>query len=398
MSQAKQDQASLRDSAKIPAYLALENGTVLQGVSAGARGERSGDLVFNTAMTGYHEILTDPSYAGQAVLMTYPLIGNYGVCAEDAESGRAWAECLIVKEMSSLPSSHRATSSLPDWLHAREVVAIEGVDTRRLTKMVREEGCLRCVVSTEDSDPASLVAKARAAASTDGRDLASVVSTKEAYDWSESYHDSYPWLIGKRASLPRRRVVAYDFGIKRNILRSLVHCGFDVHVVPAATPAAEVLALEPDAVFLSNGPGDPAAVSPAIDAISNLVGKTPIFGICLGHQILSIVLGAKTIKMPFGHHGANHPVRDLLTGKVEITSQNHSFAVEESSLPDTLELTHQNLNDMSVEGLRHKQLPIFSVQYHPEAAPGPLDSAHLFQRFRDLLEDESPRSKKVALS
>ncbi|MFT4538528.1 MAG: carbamoyl-phosphate synthase small subunit [Planctomycetota bacterium] len=398
MSESKQDAAMAKTSERPPAYLALENGTVLKGWSAGASGERTGDLVFNTAMTGYQEILTDPSYAGQAVLMTYPLIGNYGVAAEDSESSRAWAECLIVKEMSSMPSSHRATSSLPDWLVACGVVAIEGVDTRRLTKMVREEGCMRCIVSTEDSNPESLVAKAKAAPSTDGRDLASVVSCKQTYRWEEPYPESYPWEIQKHGTPKAKRVVAYDFGIKRNILRSLVHCGFDVHVVPVGTKADDVLAMDPDAIFLSNGPGDPAAVTPAIDAVSDLVGKKPIFGICLGHQILSIVLGAKTAKMPFGHHGANHPVRDILTGKVEITSQNHSFAVEESSFGDDLELSHLNLNDNTVEGMRHKKLPIFSVQYHPEAAPGPLDSAHLFHRFRELLEDESPRSTVVGTS
>ncbi len=366
------------------AHLAVENGTVLSGWSVGAPGERSGDLVFNTSMTGYQEILTDPSYAGQVVVMTYPLIGNYGVASEDDESARTWAEAFVVREMSSIASNHRATSTLPEWLAANGVVAIEGVDTRLLTKMTRTEGSLRCIVSTEDSDPDSLVAKARAAQTTDGRDLASEVSCREPYTWMDDYDDSYPGLL-PGGSDERLRVVAYDFGAKRNILRSLVHTGFDVTVVPAWTPANDVLALEPDAIFLSNGPGDPAAVTRGIEAVGELVGKRPIFGICLGHQILSIVLGAKTHKMPFGHHGANHPVRDHITGKVEITSQNHSFAVDPDSLPDTLELTHVNLNDGTVEGLRHRELPIFSVQYHPEAAPGPLDSSHLFQRFRDLV-------------
>ena len=362
------------------ATLAIENGLVLHGLSVGAPGERSGDLVFNTSMSGYHEILTDPSYAGQAVVMTYPLIGNYGVAEEDAESHAAWAECLIIKEMASLHSGHRATSSLPEWLVRHEVVAIEGIDTRRLTKLIREKGSLRCVVSTEDHDGASLVAKARAALATDGRDLATVVSCREPYGWTKGYDESYPHWIpsgGER----RTRIVAYDFGIKRNILRSLVHCGFEVTVVPAWTPADDVLAMDPAGIFLSNGPGDPAAVSRGIDAVADLVGKKPIFGICLGHQILSIVLGAKTHKMPFGHHGANHPVRDFSTERVEITSQNHSFAVDPDSLPEHLELTHINLNDHTVEGIRHRDLPVFSVQYHPEAAPGPLDSSHLFHRF-----------------
>ena len=371
-----------------PATLALENGVVLRGTSAGAAGERSGDLVFNTAMSGYHEILTDPSYAGQVVLMTYPLIGNYGVAEEDAESSAAWPEAFVVKEMSSIPSSHRANRSLPEWLRAQGVVAIEGIDTRYLTKVVREAGCLRCVVSTLDHDADSLVAKARSAPSTDGRDLASHVSCRAPYRWKEGYQASYPALVPGRApenGVEGPRIVAYDFGIKRNILRSLVHCGFDVVVVPAWTTADDALAHDPAGIFLSNGPGDPAAVRCGIDAVANLMGKRPIFGICLGHQILSIVLGARTHKMPFGHHGANHPVRDLVTKRVEITSQNHSFAVDPASMPAELELTHVNLNDQTVEGMRHTKLPVFSIQYHPEAAPGPLDAAHLFQRFREVI-------------
>jgi len=368
-----------------PAWIAVENGTVFEGRSVGADGEATGDLVFNTAMSGYHEILTDPSYSGQVVIMTYPLIGNYGVCEEDAESGKAWAEAFIMREMSSVASNHRSNTPLPEWLSANGIVAIDGVDTRLLTRITRDEGSLRCIVSTIDGDHDSLVAKARAAASTDGRDLASTVTCEAPYTWDEAYHESYPdWVSAFDGE--RKRCVAYDFGAKRNILRSLVHAGFDLTVVPANTPADEVLAMEPDGVFLSNGPGDPAAVTGAIDAVSDLVGKTPIFGICLGHQILSIVLGAKTEKMPFGHHGANHPVRDILTGRVEITSQNHSFAVRSDTLPDHLELTHINLNDQTVEGIRHKELPVSSVQYHPEAAPGPLDSSHLFMRFREAVD------------
>ncbi|MCZ6597333.1 MAG: glutamine-hydrolyzing carbamoyl-phosphate synthase small subunit [Planctomycetota bacterium] len=367
------------------ASIAIENGTVLHGLAVGAEGEKTGDLVFNTAITGYHEILTDPSYAGQVVLMTYPLIGNYGVAEEDAESAGAWPEAFVVREMSRISSNHRATSSLPEWLEREGVVAIEGVDTRQLTKLTRSEGSLRCIVSTVDHDADSLLAKAREARSTDGRDLASVVSCTEPYTWDSAYDETYPnWIPASTGG--KKRVVAYDFGIKRNILRSMVHCGFDVTVVPAWTPSDEALAMEPDGIFLSNGPGDPSAVGRSIDAVSDLVGKKPIFGICLGHQILSIVLGAKTHKMPFGHHGANHPVRDLLTKRVEITSQNHSFAVDPDSLPDHLELTHLNLNDHTIEGVRHRTESIFSVQYHPEAAPGPLDSSHLFQRFRELLD------------
>ncbi|MEX1025106.1 MAG: glutamine-hydrolyzing carbamoyl-phosphate synthase small subunit [Planctomycetota bacterium] len=366
------------------ASLGIENGLVLSGFSVGAAGEAGGDLVFHTAMSGYHEILTDPSYAGQVVVMTYPLIGNYGVAREDAESAGAWPEAFIVREMCQIPSNFRASLSLPEWLRENGVVAIEGVDTRRLTKVIREAGSLRCVVSTIDHDPESLVAKARAAQATDGRDLASEVSTKESYTWEAGYDASYPFELVRVNE--RRRVVAYDFGIKHNILRSMVHAGLEVTVVPAWTPAADVLALEPDGVFLSNGPGDPAAVTRALDAVSDLIGKTPIFGICLGHQILSLALGARTHKMPFGHHGANHPVREIATGRIEITSQNHSFAVDAESLPACLELSHLNLNDHTVEGVRHATLPVFSVQYHPEAAPGPLDAAHLFRRFRDLLE------------
>jgi len=368
-----------------PAWIAVENGAVFEGRSVGADGEATGDLVFNTAMSGYHEILTDPSYSGQVVIMTYPLIGNYGVPEEDAESDKAWAEAFVMREMSSVASNFRSNTPLPEWLKANGIVAIDGVDTRKLTRITRDEGSLRCIVSTTDSDRDSLVAKARAAASTDGRDLASTVTCSAPYSWTEAYQESYPDLVSPFEGA-RKRCVAYDFGAKRNILRSLVHAGFDLTVVPAGTPADEVLAMEPDGVFLSNGPGDPAAVTGAIDAVSDLIGKTPIFGICLGHQILSIVLGAKTEKMPFGHHGANHPVRDILTGRVEITSQNHSFAVRADTLPDDLELTHINLNDQTVEGIRHKQLPVSSVQYHPEAAPGPLDSSHLFMRFRDAVD------------
>mgnify|MGYP003665433154 FL=1 len=366
------------------AWLALESGDVFEGRSVGAAGEKGGDLVFNTAMTGYHEILTDPSYAGQVVLMTYTMIGNYGVAEEDAEASRAWAEAFVIRELSAIPSSHRADKPLDQWLKEQNIVAIEGVDTRAITRIVREKGSLRCIVSTTDSDHASLVAKARAQAATDGQDLAQVVSCTEPYPWTEGYPPSYPFLV-QEAPDPKLKVVAYDFGAKRNILRSLVHAGFDVTVVPAHTPAADVLAMNPDGVFLSNGPGDPAAVTPAIEAVGGLVGKVPIFGICLGHQILSIVLGAKTFKMPFGHHGANHPVRDNTTGRVEITSQNHSYAVDMESIPDTLEVTHVNLNDQTCAGMRHKTEPIFSVQSPPEAAPGPLDSGHLFARFREMV-------------
>jgi len=367
-----------------PASLVFEDGTTFRGISIGKKGESFGEVVFNTSMSGYQEILTDPSYKGQVVVMTYPLIGNYGVAEEDAESQGAWPEAFVMKEMASLPSNQRMQLTLTDWLVKHGVVAIEGVDTRRLTKLIRTSGSLRCVVSTIDHDPDSLVRKARAALATDGRDLASAVSCRASYTWDAAYDASYPSLSASVQGR-KKRVVAFDYGIKRNILRSLVHAGFDVTVVPAWTPADDVLALDPAGIFLSNGPGDPAAVQPAIDSVSNLIGKRPIFGICLGHQILSIVFGARTHKMPFGHHGANHPVRDIATGRVEITAQNHSFAVDPASLPADVELSHINLNDHTVEGMRHKKAPVFSVQYHPEAAPGPLDSSHLFLRFRELI-------------
>jgi carbamoyl-phosphate synthase small subunit len=375
-------------SEKKKAWLALENGWVLEGAAVGAEGEAGGELVFNTAMSGYQEILTDPSYAGQVVIMTYPLIGNYGVAEEDSESGRAWAEAFVIREMSRIASNFRASESLSDWLSRRGIVAIGGVDTRKLTRLVRTAGSLRCIVTTKGGDEKDLVARAQKVASTDGRDLTPSVTCEKPYTWTQEYDESYPDWIEKPSSpkgARRVRCVAYDFGAKRNILRSLVHSGFDVTVVPAGTSAADVLGMDTEAIFLSNGPGDPAAVKPAIDAMANLVGKKPIFGICLGHQILSIVMGAKTHKMKFGHHGANQPVRDITTGRVEITSQNHSYAVDPNTLPAHLELTHVNLNDQTVEGMRHKKLPVFSVQYHPEAAPGPLDSAHLFLRFREMV-------------
>ncbi len=371
-------------SGRRPAWLALEDGTVFEGRSIGADGERGGDLVFNTAMSGYQEILTDPSYCGQGVVMTYPLIGNYGVAEEDDESDRCWAEAFVIKELSSIPSNHRATMTLEDWLVRHGVVALEGVDTRRITKKLRETGSLRFVASTVDSDHASLVRKARATPATDGRDLASLVTCKAPYEWRERYPASYPGLEAEWRG-ERLRCVAYDFGAKRNILRSLVHSGFDVTVVPAETPAREVLALKPDGVFLSNGPGDPAACTYAIAAARELIGRVPIFGICLGHQILSLAMGATTVKMPFGHHGANHPVKDMTTGRVEISSQNHSYVVDPATVPADMEVTHWNLNDKTIAGMRHRRAPVFSVQYHPEAAPGPLDSAHLFTRFRELV-------------
>ncbi|MEM1449364.1 MAG: glutamine-hydrolyzing carbamoyl-phosphate synthase small subunit [Planctomycetota bacterium] len=375
------------DESKRRAWLALENGLVVEGNAVGAQGEASGDLVFNTAMTGYQEILTDPSYAGQGVVMTYPQIGNYGVADEDMESSRCWAEAFVMKELSAISSNHRATETLEAWLERQGVVAIEAVDTRRLTKAIREEGSLRFFLTTTRASDEELVARAKAAKSTDGCDLASVVTCAEAYTWSSRYDESYP-EIDPAWHGDRLRCVAYDFGAKRNILRSLVHSGFDVTVVPATMPAADVLAMDPDCVFLSNGPGDPSACTYAVEAARELVEKKPIFGICLGHQILSLALGAQTKKMPFGHHGANHPVRDEGTKRIEITSQNHSFVVDDANLPEDLVPTHWNLNDMSLAGMKHRTRPVFSVQYHPEAAPGPGDSSHLFTRFREMVERE----------
>lgn len=365
------------------AWLALANGLVLEGRSIGAEGEATGDLVFNTAMTGYQEILTDPSYAGQGVVMTYPQIGNYGVADEDMESSRCWAEAFVIRELSEISSNHRATERLDEWLKRRGVVAVDSVDTRRVTKAIRENGSLGFVLSTTDSSHESLVQKAKGAESTDGKDLASTVTCAASYAWETAYDTSYPELI-RRWTGDRLKCVAYDFGAKRNILRSLVHYGFDVTVVPATTSAEEVLAMKPDCVFLSNGPGDPSACTYAIEAAKVLIQSKPIFGICLGHQILSLALGATTKKMAFGHHGANHPVRDETTGRIEITSQNHSYVVDENQLPEDMVPTHWNLNDMTLAGMRHRTLPVFSVQYHPEAAPGPGDSTHLFERFRNL--------------
>ncbi|HKE00703.1 MAG TPA: glutamine-hydrolyzing carbamoyl-phosphate synthase small subunit, partial [Planctomycetota bacterium] len=365
-----------------PALLVLDDGLVFRGRACGASGERIGEIVFNTAMTGYQEILTDPSYRGQIVLMTYPLIGNYGANPEDEESRGTFLEGFVVREMCHVPSNHRSGEPLPKYLERHGVVALEGIDTRALTRRVREGGVVRGIVSTEDQDERSLLEKVKSAPGLDGVDLASSVTCDAPYDWSDGFVRLEGGARPTSDSGPRKRIVAYDFGVKRNILRGLVETGFDVSVVPAKTSAKDVLARKPDGVFLSNGPGDPAAVThvfPTLRAIAE--ERVPIFGICLGHQILGHAFGATTRKMPFGHHGANHPVQDLTTGKVEITSQNHSYEVVADRSPD-LEVTHRNLNDGSIEGLKHRSLPIFSVQYHPEASPGPHDALYLFERFR----------------
>ena len=360
-----------------PAILVLEDGTAYHGRSVGASGERAFELVFNTAMSGYQEILTDPSYAGQGVVMTYPQIGNYGVCLEDDESDRCWADALIMRELSPLASNFRADLTLGAYLQQRDVLGIEGIDTRDLTLKLRDQGALRAVLSTEFFDVEQLAAQAREHASLEGRDLASVVTCKEQYQWTQSL-EGFP---KSEANAPH--VVCFDFGVKRNILRCLVASGFRVTVVPAHATAADVQALNPDALFLSNGPGDPAAVTYAHENVRELM-KTglPTFGICLGHQILAHVFGAKTYKMKFGHHGANHPVIENEVGKIDITSQNHGFAVDIDSMEGTgLVPTHINGNDGTLSGMEHKDLPVFSVQYHPEAAPGPNDPQHLFARF-----------------
>ena len=374
-----------------PALVALADGTVFEGRNVGVPGDVFGELVFNTSMTGYQEILTDPSYEGQLVAMTYPEIGNVGVNREDVESRRPFVRGFVVREYRDAPSSWRAEESLGAYLARHGIPGIEGIDTRALVRHLRDHGAQAAVLSSVDLDGPRLVAKAKAAPSMVGQDLASVVTCQEAYDWTEG-----PWALGTgyrsaAASAAGRggkplRVVAYDYGIKFNILRQLVGVGCAVRVVPASTPAADVLALGPDGVFLSNGPGDPDAVRGAPETVAQLLGKVPVFGICLGHQILGLALGGTTYKLKFGHHGGNQPVKDLTTGKVEITSQNHGFAVDIDSLEDKARVSHINLNDKTVEGLEVTGQPTFSVQYHPEASPGPHDARYLFRRFVDLME------------
>ena len=371
---------------RIPALLALEDGTVLRGTSFGAPGERAGEVVFNTSLQGYQEILTDPSYKGQIVCMTYPLIGNYGVTPEDDESARPWVEAFVVREACRVPSNFRSAESLGKFLERTGVVGIEGVDTRMLTRRLREHGALRGVVSTAEKSADTLVDRARAAPSMEGLDLARLVTRKEPEAWTEGHSSKF--AVDRRpAKGPGRHVVAIDYGIKRDILRNLVDCGFRVTVLPAQSSAVQVLSLAPDGVFLSNGPGDPAAVTYAADCVRGLLGKVPVFGICLGHQIMAHAFGGRTWKLKFGHHGGNHPVKDLATGKVEVTAQNHGFAAHPSLFErGDVEQTHVNLNDGTCEGMRHREVPAFSVQYHPEASPGPHDSLHLFDRFRGMID------------
>ena len=371
------------------AFLALADGTVFEGSAFGAQGEAVGEIVFNTSLTGYQEILTDPSYTGQIVTMTYPEIGNVGVNTEDVESRQPFVEGFVVKEYWERPSNWRAQKSLAAYMCEHDIVGIQGIDTRALVRRIRDGGAQQGVISTRDLDAKRLVEKAQAAPSLVGRDLVKEVTCREPYDWSQGYWElegGYRQQGIGHAPEPRFSVVAYDFGVKFNILRHLVEAGCRVRVVPAHTPAAEVLGLKPDGVFLSNGPGDPDALPYAKENIAALVGKVPLFGICLGHQILGLALGGQTYKLKFGHHGGNQPVMDLATRKVEITAQNHGFCVDVDSLQERAEVTHLNLNDRTVEGLRHTQEPLFSVQYHPESSPGPHDADYLFRRFTALME------------
>lgn len=358
------------------AILALSDGAVYRGESFGAAGERCGEVVFNTAMTGYQEVITDPSYKGQIVAMTYPLIGNYGINSEDAESRQAFLEGFVVKEYSKICSNWRSTQPLGDYLRERNVMGLEGIDTRSLTLHIRQAGAMQAVLSTEDLDEKRLVAKARASAGLIGIDLVREVTIDKPYTWSPA---------GKK-NTKLLNVVVLDCGLKYNILRCLMNVGCRVTAVPARTSSREILALKPDGLMLSNGPGDPAAVDYVVKTAQELLEKLPIFGICLGHQMLGQAFGGKTFKLKFGHHGGNHPVKDLKTGKVAITVQNHGFCVDIDSLNRRdIELTHVNLNDGTLEGLRHRKLPVFSVQFHPEAGPGPHDAGYLFEQFASLM-------------
>lgn len=377
----------------IPAILALEDGTVFEGISVGAPGLSTGEVVFNTAMTGYQEILTDPSYAQQLVTLTYPHIGNTGCTDQDDEAPRAWAAGLIVRDVPRRPSNWRSQTSLPEWLQTRGIVAIAGIDTRKLTRILRERGSQNAALLAagthgETLDAERAIEAARKFPGLTNMDLAKVVTTAAPYRWSEGQLDldANDWIRAE----PKFKVVAYDFGAKRNILRMLAERGCDVHVVPAQTPAAEVLAMQPDGVFLSNGPGDPAPCDYAIAAIREFLKvKIPLYGICLGHQLLGLAIGAKTMKMPHGHHGANHPVQDVISGRVLITSQNHGFCIDESTLPANARVTHRSLFDGTNQGIELTDAPAFSFQGHPEASPGPQDVSPLFDRFVASMENNN---------
>jgi len=379
------------------ALLALEDGRSFEGESFGATGTRVGEICFNTAMTGYQEVLTDPSYRGQIVAMTYPLIGNYGTNSLDQESRLPHVRGFVIEELSEIPSNWRSEMSLGEYLRRWDIPGVQGIDTRALTRHLRTRGAMKACLTTDETSPAKATQRAVEGEGVIGMDYVREVTAPTIYQWDPDDRLSQFWSVtnGNASASPQQplpparfHIVAYDYGMKENILRRLRQNGFRVTVVPAATSADETLALNPDGIFLSNGPGDPAALPYAHEAVRGLMGKKPIFGVCLGHQILGFAFGGSTFKLKFGHRGANQPVKDLRTGKVAITSQNHGFAVEPASLPANVEVTHINLNDGTVEGMRHKALPIFSVQYHPEAAPGPHDASYFFAQFADLIDQE----------